>query len=149
MFDCKRRIEERIAGFDRLLAAENQQRLELLDEVAVADRDGFWHDDGAASMADWLTDRYKMSEYAAHRIMKVAAGIQTMPMVREAFASGLLSWDQIQAIVAISDGADHPDPDAYLAAEAVRKSPQEIRAVANRTPVNPNPSTNGRPALGL
>ena len=41
MFDYKRRIEERIAGFDRLLAAENQQRLELLDEVAVADRDGF------------------------------------------------------------------------------------------------------------
>lgn len=136
------RHKARIAGFDRLVAAENQQRLELLDELSIADRDGFWHDDGAPSMADWLTYRYKMSKYAAHRMTRVASAIQTMPMVREAFASASLSWDQLQAIIAIADAVDHPDPDAYLAAEAIGKTPQEIRAlVANHTPVDPNPST--------
>lgn len=136
------RHRARIADFDRLVAAENRQRLELLDEVAAADRDGFWHDDAAPSMADWLTYRYKMSKYAAHRITKVASAIQTMPTVREAFASAVLSWDQLQAIAAIADEVDHPDPDAYLAAEAVGKTPQEIRdLVANRTPVDPNPSS--------
>lgn len=136
------RHKERIAGFDRLVAAENRQRLDLLDEVAAADRDGFWHDDGAPSMTDWLTYRYKMSKYSAHRITQVAAGIQTMPTVREAFAAALLSWDQLQAIVAVADQVDHPDPDAYLAAAAVGKTPQEIRdLVANRTPEDPEPSS--------
>lgn len=84
-------------------------------------------------MVDWLTNRYKVSSSSARRMTKVAAGIQTMPKVREAFASALLGWDQLQAIVAIADEVDHPDPDAYFAAEAIGKTPQQIRAfVANR-----------------
>ena len=121
--------KERIARFDRMVREENRRRLELLDEIALADADEFWHDDAAPSMVEWLRYRYRMSRSTARRLVRTANAIREMPRLREAFSGGLLSWDQLDAAVTAADEVDHPDPDGFLAVMAPDLTPQEIRAL--------------------
>jgi hypothetical protein len=78
-------------------------RAKLSAAVAEFDHAGLWELDGATSMTAWLTTHARMHRPAAARFASVATRLRTLPMTRAAWESGVLSGDQVHAIVTAVD----------------------------------------------
>lgn len=60
--------------------------------------------------------------------MRLAAALAELPTIAEAFAEGLLSWDQLRAVVSVAT----PDTDAEWAERAPSLSAAALDAMARR-----------------
>ena len=74
----------------RLVSSGQRRMLEL---VVVADREERWGDDGARDCAHWLSMRYGISWWKAHRWLKAAHALEELPHLSDALASGEVSLD--------------------------------------------------------
>jgi hypothetical protein len=64
---------------------------------------GWWGLDASASMTAWLRANARMTRSAAQRLRSVAAKLRSLPVCAKAYADGVLSGGQIEAIVARLD----------------------------------------------
>ena len=70
--------------------------------VAVYDRRNGWERWGCRSMAGWLNWKCGMSMPAAHEHVRVARALEELPLARESFAKGELSYSKVRAITRIA-----------------------------------------------
>jgi hypothetical protein len=115
-----------VGRLDVLVWGEQAVRLDLLTELAAIDASEAWKVEGAVSMVDWLVGRYQTSVSTAREWLKVARALEELPKVREVFADGRLSWDQLRAVLKLVT----PDDEAAWAEKAPDMSVAELRAAS-------------------
>ena len=100
---------------DLCVAAEQMAALvgaahaELLDLIAAVDHKGSWRDDGATSTTAWVVEILRVSWGTAKEWVRVAKALEQLPRVREAFAEGTLSWDQVRHATVFVEPEDDED----------------------------------------
>ncbi|MBK9178389.1 MAG: DUF222 domain-containing protein [Acidimicrobiales bacterium] len=110
----------------RLDAAEAAARAEKLAALAELARRHGHHLDGCATPVDWLMAATTCTRASARDQVDVAAALQGLPALAAGFAAGLLSFDQLVALVRFVT----PDTDAHWAVDAVGRSAHELAALA-------------------
>ena len=109
-----------------LQACRAQRR--LLSFIAEADRRSLWKPEGAHDMAHWLWMRYGLSGWKARRWVQAAHGLESLPLVSEAFCSGSLGIDKVVELCRFAT----PETEGDLLPWATRVSAGAIRARADR-----------------
>jgi hypothetical protein len=69
--------------------------------VAEFERRGGWSEWGCRSCAHWLSWRCSIGPVAAREHVRVAMRLQELPLIREAFAEGRLSYSQVRALTRV------------------------------------------------
>lgn len=87
---------ERAAAIEQLGALLCATQAALLDVVTAADAEADWEIDGATGMAPWLVGTLHVSSATARDWVRTGAALDRLPHLREAFAEGVLSWDQLR-----------------------------------------------------
>jgi len=85
----------------RLTANLNAATFQHLMMIAEFDTRNGWGHEGTRSCAHWLNWRCGISFGAAREKVRVAHALQHLPLTREAFASGQLSYSKARAITRI------------------------------------------------
>ncbi len=92
-----------------------RQRNVLLDEafrvILAAGHLDDHRADGALTMADWLAYRCNVSHATASAWVRAAAALEALPLVRERFVAGELSFEQVRHALTFAK----PEDDAHLA----------------------------------
>jgi hypothetical protein len=70
--------------------------------LAEFERDGGWALEGAKSCAAWLVWACGMGPEAARERVRIARALTTLPLVRERFARGELSYSKVRAITRVA-----------------------------------------------
>ena len=70
---------------------------------------GGWADDGEVSCTDWLVSRCGLSRVTAREKIRVAHELSRRPVVREAFAAGMLSYTKVRAIARVRGANEETD----------------------------------------
>ena len=109
-------------------AMQNALHAEELHAIAVYDDKTHWKPDGATSMKAWLVGMFGDGYDTAREKVRVARALQELPALRERFAAGELSWDQVRATTEFAT----PTTDTHLAAEAPKFSASHLRRMARR-----------------
>jgi hypothetical protein len=65
-------------------------------------RDGWWTS-GCKSMADWVSWRCALSPRAAREQVRVARALRELPLIREAFESGRLSYSKVRVLTRVAE----------------------------------------------
>jgi len=117
---------------DALVMGERALRLEVLTEITRLEAGEVWKRDGATSLADWLAGRYTTSITTARQWITVARALAELPRIRQTYADGRLSWDQLRALVKLTT----PEDEADWAERAPSMTVAELRAV-NKTVTSP------------
>jgi hypothetical protein len=120
------RADELGESIQQLHALEMAVRLQRSAQIAEFDRDEAWQGDGATSMAAWLVAACGLSRHSANVEVAVARALPVLPAIAKAAGEGLLSWDQLVAVIDIAT----PDTDADLASEAPGWTADQLRALA-------------------
>jgi hypothetical protein len=110
---------ETVAAIEGVLALEAQLaelKARLLTHADAVDVPG---QTGATSTANWLAHHTKTTRPAAHRTVRLAAGLESRPATQTALAEGRVHVEQAQVILrALDDLPDDLDPDLVVKAEA-------------------------------
>ena len=88
-------VEREITTLAGHLAAGTCRFLQLL---AAFDTGGGWHGTGMRTCAQWLSWKCGLSTGTARDQMRVAHALEELPVVREAFAAGRLSYSKVRAL---------------------------------------------------
>lgn len=118
-------VADAIAQLGSALSAVHREVLAL---VALADERGDWREDGAGSMAGWLSARLGLGSDTAAEWVRVAHALESLPACGRAYAEGRLAWDQVRPLTEFATSAR----DAELAAEAAGCSAAHLEARARR-----------------
>jgi hypothetical protein len=86
------------------VARAQRQLLRLVAEAATAAE--VWRDDGARDLAHWLSMRYGISSWKAHRWIGTASALEQLPAVDRAFTSGELSLDKTAELTRFAGATD-------------------------------------------
>ena len=112
-------------------ALEVATRATMMKLVAAFDLSEAWREDGATSTTAWLAYRLGLSHRTAAEWVRLAGALRELPRTAAAFAEGLLSWDQLRAVVALAT----PDTDAEWAERAPTLSAAALEAMARQARV--------------
>lgn len=124
-------------ALDQLHALERHVHRLALGVVAELDRRHVHVADGARSTADWLGRRAGLDHRSAAEQVRVAAALDDLPELGDAYASGALSWDQLRpathiatpaTAAAVAERAAHMTPTA-LCRQARRNEGRRRRSV--------------------
>jgi hypothetical protein len=85
-------------GMDRNMATVAAASTECLRSIAAYDKRKLWRQDGATSMSSWLAARYSLAWGTAREWVRVAQALRRLPRIARTYASGRLSWDQLQPL---------------------------------------------------
>src|SRR5438552_2062825 len=91
-------LPEPVASLDGSAALACRASADMLRSIAVIDVQHLWREDGATSMTSWLAARYSMAWGVAREWVRVANGLRELPAIRDAFAAGRLSFDQLKPL---------------------------------------------------
>lgn len=80
-------------GTCRQLAGSMQ--LQILKLIAACDERLLWRSDGCRDMAQWVSGRFGISNWAARRWVAAAHALKELPNVASALAKGRLSLDKV------------------------------------------------------
>lgn len=108
-----------------LMAATHAELLRVITAVVAG---GDWHADGATDPAAWLVASCGLTRDHAREWVRVAAELEELPLLRAAFASGRLSWDQIRPATSFAT----PDTDAAVLAEVEGLSARQVAILARQ-----------------
>src|SRR5436309_2094096 len=100
----------------------------LLQEIASFDERRSWVEDGATSMTAWLAARYGMARSTAREWVRVAHALRELPAIRDAFAAGRLSFDQLKPLTRFVTS----DEDERWAKRGQELSPAQLWAEVHR-----------------
>jgi hypothetical protein len=122
------------AELDSAHAAVTRRQRGLLDVIARCDRDEVWRADGAKDLAQWLSYRVGISNWAARRWIAAAHALPHLPRLTAAFDSGTLCLDKVVELCRFAT----PDSEKRLVSWARRVSVAAVRRkadVANAPPL--------------
>jgi len=80
-----------------------RQTCSWLTLIGDCDERGAWHGHGLKSCAHWLAWACSLSPGAAREHVRVARALRDLPLVREQFQLGRLSYSKIRSLTRISD----------------------------------------------
>jgi hypothetical protein len=89
-----------IADLAAHIAAATARWLMLIAEF---DAQAGWNNTGAKSTAHWLSWRCAVSLHTAREYVRVARRLQALPLVRDEFAGGRLSYSKARALTRLAD----------------------------------------------
>lgn len=101
---------------------------EMLDAIVAAEAARDFVEDGATDMEAWLVAMCGVSRATSREWLRVARIIQTLPCLREEYASGRLSWDQLRA----ASWFVTPETDEVASAELPSLSASQLVRLAQR-----------------
>jgi hypothetical protein len=104
------RIEEDVEELQRVSELIDVERLRRIAEI---DRRRVFERDGHLSAAAWLVSRLRVGWGAAREHVRMARGLDAMPMTRQAIVEGDVSISAARVLVTARDA----DPDAFERAE--------------------------------
>ncbi len=113
---------DRYTTLDRWQTLHSAVHLEVLDEVARMDREEAWTYDGAASMNNWLVNRYGLSHHTAAEWTRVAHALERLPAIRAAYGAGQMSFDQVRTATRFATA----ETDDEIAREAPEMTVKEL-----------------------
>jgi hypothetical protein len=110
--------------------AELQRAVELLDverlrRLAEIDRRRLFERDGHLSVASWLATRFKVAWGAAREQIRIARGLEEMPVARRAIDDGELSMSGLRVLAS----AREADPEAFRASERLLVDAGRVHSV--------------------
>jgi len=108
--------------------------------LMLADRRQQFLADGAPDLVQWVSARFGLRHSTAAQLVGVARRLQDLPLLRERFAAGELSLDQVDAISRMAT----PESEAELIEEALGLSNAALDRAARRA--NPPTSEDERAA---
>lgn len=117
-----------IAGCDEEHIAICGFELRRLLRWAEIDRRQLFTEDGCRDMASWISARYSMSKWEAHRRVAAGRALKELPLTTEALATGLLTLAQVIELTRFAI----PGTEKKLIAWARRVSPAAVRRRADR-----------------
>jgi hypothetical protein len=91
-------FEDVVRSIDAAHARVGAAQRELLALVPVADRQEVWRGDGARDLAHWLSMRYGISGWKAHRWIGAAHALEELPRLSEALSTGELGIDKVSEL---------------------------------------------------
>ena len=118
------RIEEDFSELQRISELLEVERLRRLAEL---DRRRVFEHDGHLSAASWLATRFKLAWGTARDQIRVARGLEQMPLTRRALEAGDLSLWGVRVLV----GARDADPAAFSRSEAHLVEAARIHSVGD------------------
>jgi hypothetical protein len=123
---------ERSDAIGQLAGLMAATHAEVLSVVAAMDRARDWAADGCTDPAAWLVAMCGLTRDHARDWIRVAHALEDLPLLRAAYASGELAWDQIRPATRFAT----PDNQAEVLAEISGLSARQIGALAGqRTPI--------------
>ena len=93
-------IEREIESLAARINAGSARWLELIGEF---DRRTGWGMTGCRSTAEWVAWRCALTPRAAREHVRVARTLPELPLIREAFAAGALSYSKVRALTRVAD----------------------------------------------
>jgi hypothetical protein len=126
-------------------AATSRQLASLAGRIvllaAELDRREGWREEGATSLATWLAERCGLSAATARAWAHVGQRLSGLPTLAEGLCAGVVSFDQVRAVV---DTA-RPENEAALVARASACSVRQLADVAKAAAATgPGPPTSAR-----
>jgi len=118
-------LAEVIVQLHALVQAAEVQLLAAIE--CFARREAF-SDDGAVSMAGWLTERLSVSRSRAGSWASVAQSLSSSPALSAKYASGELTFDQVKPLARVAT----PESDEVLARQAVGLSAAQCEVLSRR-----------------
>ncbi len=95
----------------------------LIDLIGEFDASGGWADEGCLTCARWLNWKCGVSAPAAREQVRVARALRGLRRVREAFASGAVSYSKVRALTRVAT----PQSEEYLLMIAEHGTPTHRR----------------------
>ncbi len=77
--------------------------------LAAFDRLGGWAEEGCVSCAHWVSWRCGVAPVTAREHVRIAARLDELPLVREAFARGELSYSKVRALARVEEVQDEAE----------------------------------------
>ncbi len=93
-------IEREIESLAARIKAGSARWLELIAEF---DRREGWGMTGCRSTAEWVAWRCALTPRAAREHVRVARALPALPVIREAFGDGALSYSKVRALTRVAD----------------------------------------------
>src|SRR5438093_539257 len=87
--------EELVHAADAAHGRVSHAQRDLFGLIVEIDVREAWRDSGARDMAHWVCMRYGISYWKALRWIKAAHALEDLPLLSEAFASGVLGMDKV------------------------------------------------------
>jgi len=112
-----------VAAVDAVHATTCRVQRELLSLIVEVDRRESWRDSGARDTAHWLSMRYGISCWKAHRWVAAAHALDGLPRVSDALARGELGLDKVIELTRFAS----PGTEADLVSWAKRVSCAIVR----------------------
>ncbi|MFN2504100.1 MAG: DUF222 domain-containing protein, partial [Acidimicrobiales bacterium] len=118
-------LAETVGQLHALMCAAQREMLAVVSEM---ERREAWQEDGATSMAAWLSYSLAVSHPTARDWSRVGVALEALPALGEAFGDGRLSYDQVAPLTR----ATKAETDAAIAAEAPGWTAAQCAAFARR-----------------
>ena len=123
-----RSAEERREAFSQLSSLVSSVQAELCAIAVAADAEGDAKADGLAGTPALVGFLGGMTGRHARDLVRVGNALEQLPALREALASGELSWDKVRAATKLAS----PEIDELVADEARDHSADELAYLASR-----------------
>ncbi|MBV8195036.1 MAG: DUF222 domain-containing protein [Candidatus Dormibacteraeota bacterium] len=78
----------------------------VVDVLAELDSSREWEGVGFRTCAHWLSIHAGFGQYTAGAMLSVGRALRELPLIRQAFAEGRLSFDKVRALVNVATAAD-------------------------------------------
>src|SRR6266516_741160 len=146
---------ELIAQLDGLHASIAGFQRELFEFIVEADRRQAWRDSGCRDLPHWLSIRYGISWWKAHRWVGAAHALRRLPRLADAFQTGELGIDKVVELarfatadtesallrwaqgVSVSAVRRRADLAHHTSVDEVREADRALERLAAHTPVMP------------
>ncbi|GAC51363.1 hypothetical protein GOAMI_01_00690 [Gordonia amicalis NBRC 100051 = JCM 11271] len=92
-------LEVRVLGYAAQITALTAEFLSL---VAELDERESWRGPGIHSLAQWLSWKAGISQRTAHEQVRVAKSLRELPLIREAFGAGRLTYSKVRALTRVA-----------------------------------------------
>ncbi|HEX6130435.1 MAG TPA: DUF222 domain-containing protein [Actinomycetota bacterium] len=121
-------VDALVDAVDAVHAVVSRSQRELLRLIAEVDRQEAWRGSGARDTAHWLSMRYGVSSWKAHRWIGAAYALERLPRLAHALAGGDLAIDKVVELARFAT----PSDEAGLVRWAAAVSCATIRRRADR-----------------
>lgn len=92
-------LEERVLGHAAQITALTAEFLGLVAELDERDS---WRGPGIHSLAHWLSWKAGVSQRTAHEQIRVAKALRELPLVRQVFGEGRLTYSKVRALTRVA-----------------------------------------------
>jgi hypothetical protein len=136
-------LEHELCELSSHLAAGMARWISLVDEYDRREAWGRWG--GVMSTAHWISWQCASSVHTAREYVRVARANRDLPLIREAFGRGELSYAKVRALTRVAT----PESEEFLLHQATYATASQLDRMlgAYRNSERPDPERHGEPKL--